>query len=47
MNNLPASAKNDLNSPWDEPQEFECTECGAPMEKEGQCSKICVKASVL
>jgi predicted nucleic acid-binding Zn ribbon protein len=34
-------------APEDEP-EFECSECGTPVEKEGQyCSNACFKASQL
>lgn len=48
MSNTPAGADNDPNAPWNEKDDFECTECGAPVEKEfSQCSKDCIKASML
>ena len=36
----------DVGNPADEP-EFECPECGKPMDKEDYCSKACWKASML
>ena len=30
-----------------EPYEFECSECGTPIDHEGYCSGICFEASML
>ena len=46
--NIPIGSENDPRAPWNEKDTFECTECGAPVDREGDtCSKDCFKASLL
>jgi len=30
-----------------QPNEFECSECGTPIDHEGYCSGVCFEASML
>lgn len=49
MKNIPVGSDNDPNAPWNEREEdFECDECGVPINKEGLCgSKHCLEASMI
>lgn len=48
MSNYPVGAEHDSNAPFNQQEEFECTECGKPMDSDkGVCSNACFKASML
>jgi hypothetical protein len=46
--NYPLGAEHAVHAPFNEKEEFECTECGAPVSTEGMtCSTRCHNASML
>ena len=47
ISNVPPGAEYDSNAPWIDVPEYECNECGKPIEKEGYCSNGCWEASML
>lgn len=48
MDNYPLGAKDNPNAPYNEKEQFECSECGFLMDKDkGVCSMVCFRASML